>query len=91
MSGQTVKELAIRMQLAAIRQDDQEWLAAYGDFQAIREAEFAAGGASTILSSLMWMLANMAAGATVDVDGGNAAASERFLEEWIQRIRAGAE
>lgn len=82
----TVQVLALRMQLAVIRHDPEAWNVAYEHFQTIRETELEANGQSSLLWTLMFTLASCAAGATVDVEGGNEEKSARFLREVPRKV-----
>jgi hypothetical protein len=84
-----ISVLALRMTLAALREDRTAFHAAFTDFTTIRDAELDANGQSDILYRLVHLLSHSAAGSMLDADD-DMERCERFLSGWIAELLDGA-
>jgi hypothetical protein len=83
--------LSVRMVLAALRRDEDSFLSAWLDLEAVTDAELAKTGESDALYRTLRIVAGQAAGSALDsvqAHGGDLDSTERFLEDWIAGLLA---
>jgi hypothetical protein len=88
-SNEDAALLVLRMTLATLRSDNDEFTLVYEDFKTLREAELDADGQSRLLSTLLETFSAITASQILTVDDGDRAQAIRRVENDIKRLRFG--